>query len=93
MSNTISQLFRGQIEPIKFIGVGNCEMRTTENLIKNNLEKLKKQLNENETEILEKYSSLIDEYTFLISEQAFYDGFCLGMRISAEAVGGAERLL
>ena len=49
--------------------------------------RLKETLNENEMKILEKYSGLIDEYVFLMSEQAFCDGFCLGLRISAEATG------
>ena len=88
MNNTISQLYRGELEPKKYIGNGNIELREIENFIKNNFDKLKESLNENETEILEKYSDLIDEYVFLMLEQAFCDGFCLGMRISAEAIGG-----
>lgn len=87
MKNTISQLYRGELEPKNYIGNGNVELRRTEILIKNNFDKLKESLNGNEIEILEKYSELIDEYIFLISEQAFCDGFCLGMRISAEATG------
>ena len=90
MSNTISQLYRGELEPKNILGNGNIELRRMEILIENNFNRLKETLNENETEILEKYSSLIDEYIFLLSEQAFCDGFCLGMRISAEATGSTK---
>lgn len=88
MNNTISQLYRGELEPKNYIGNGNVELRRTEILIKNNFDRLKETLNESEIKILEKYSGLIEEYVFLMSEQAFCDGFCLGMRISAEATGG-----
>ena len=87
MSNTISQLYRGELEPKNHIGSGNVELRRAEILIKNNFEKLKDTLNEDEIKILENYSGLMDEYLFLLSEQAFCDGFCLGVRISAEAIG------
>lgn len=87
MNNIISQLYRGELEPKNILGNGNVELRRMEILIRNNLERLKENLNENEKEVLEKYSGLVDEYIFLMSEQAFCDGFCLGMRISAEATG------
>lgn len=93
MSNTIAQLYRGQLEPKNILGNGNVEMRRIEILIENNYKKLKENLNEETKVILEKYSQCIDEYIVLISEQAFCDGFCLGTRISAEAVGGAEKIL
>lgn len=93
MSNTIAQLYRGQLEPKSVLGNGNVEMRRAEILIENNLNRLKENLNEETKEILEKYNQCMDEYIVLISEQAFCDGFCLGTRISAEAIGGAERVL
>lgn len=93
MTNTIAQLYRGQLEPKSVLGNGNVEMRRTELLIENNYKRLKENLNEDEKEILEKYKYCIDEYIVLITEQAFCDGFCTGMRILSEAVGGAERIL
>ena len=90
MSSTISQLYHGKLEPKNILGNGNVELRRTEILIKNNFDRLKNTLNENETKLLEKYCGLIDEYIFLISEQAFCDGFCLGMRISAEATSSIK---
>lgn len=93
MPNTIAQLYRGQLEPKSVLGNGNVEMRRAEVLIKNNFERLKGNLNKDEKEVLEKYKCCIDEYIVLITEQAFSDGFCVGMRILSEAVGGAERIL
>ena len=93
MSNIIAQLFRGQLEPKNVLGNGNAEMRRTGLLIENNYNRLKGKLNEDEKEVFEKHNRLIDEYITLTTEQAFCDGFCLGVRISAEAVGGAERIL
>lgn len=93
MSNTIVRLYRGQLEPKSVLGNGNGEMRRTEILIERNFYKLQEKLDENTKEILEKYNECMREYIVLISEQAFCDGFCLGTRLSAEAVGGAEKIL
>lgn len=93
MSNTIAQLYRGQLDPKSVLGNGNIEMRRIEILIENNFNKLRENLNEETNIILDKYSQCIDEYIVLISEQSFCDGFCLGTRISSEAIGGAERVL
>ncbi|MBQ8767646.1 MAG: hypothetical protein IJZ16_12695 [Clostridia bacterium] len=93
MKNTIKQLYMGQLEPKNVLGNGNIEMRRIEILIENNYNRLKNNLDEETRVILEKYSQSIDEYIALISEQAFYDGFCLGMRILSEAIGGAEQVL
>lgn len=93
MSNIITQLYRGQLEPKSVLGNGNVEMRRTELLIENNYKRLKENLNDEAKVILEKYNQCLDEYIVLITEQAFNDGFCVGMRILSEAVGGAERIL
>ena len=93
MSNTISQLYRGQLEPESVLGNGNTELRKTEIMLENNFKKIKENLDEATTQLLDKYRECMNEYIILISEQAFCDGFCLGTRIVSEAVGGAERLI
>lgn len=93
MQNTIEQLYMGQIEPRNVLGNSNVELRRIEILRENNYNKLKDNLGEKTKIILEKYNECIDDYIFTISEQAFCDGFCLGMRILSEAIGGAERIL
>ena len=42
--------------------------------------------------ILDKLESCVNEYVDTLSEEAFYDGFCLGMRFAAEALIGAEQI-
>lgn len=93
MSQTIAQLYRGQLEPKSVLGNGNVELKRAEILIENNYKKLKENLNEETNVILEKYSDHIKEYVMLINEQAFCDGFCLGMKILSEAVGSADSVL
>ncbi len=93
MSNTISQLYRGQLEPESVLGNGNIELRKTEIMLENNFKKIKENLDEATIQLLDKYRECMNEYIILISEQAFCDGFCLGTRIVSEAVGGAERLI
>ncbi len=83
----------GQLEPKNVLGNGNIELRRVEILMERNYNKLKDNLDEETKIILEKYSQCMDEYIVLTSEQAFYDGFCLGMRILSEAIGGAEQVL
>lgn len=93
MSNIIAQLYRGEFHPESVLGIGNGEMRKSELLIVKNYNKLNEFLAEDEKDVLEKYKYCIDEYITLITEQAFCDGFCAGMRILSESVGGAERIL
>lgn len=93
MKNTIVQLYMGRLAPKNVLGNGNIEMRKIEILMERNYNSLKENLDDETRAILEKYNQCMDEYNVLISEQAFYDGFCLDMRILSEAIGGAEQAL
>lgn len=93
MSNIISQLYKGELDPESLLGNSNVELRKTEVLIEKNFNKIKENLDEDTVEILNKYRDCINEYIVLSNEQAFCDGFCLGTRMVSEAVGGAERIL
>ena len=57
------------------------------------MKKIKTKLNDETKENLEKYVDCVNDYVLLISEQSFCDGFCLGSKISAEALVGAEQFL
>ena len=93
MTKTISQLWSGNLDPITRLGMNNIEIDKMEKLMSDNYDKLKDKLNDETKEILEKYFDCINDYVLLISEQSFCDGFCLGTKISAEALVSAERLL
>ena len=43
--------------------------------------------------LLENYVSIVDKYQIMCEEQSFHDGFCLGMKIAAEAFMGSEEIL
>lgn len=93
MTKTISQLWSGNLDPITRLGMNNIEIEKMEKLMSDNYDKLKDKLNDETKEILEKYFDCVNDYVLLISEQSFCDGFCLGTKISAEALVSAEQLL
>lgn len=93
MTKTISQLWSGNLDPIMRLGKNNLEIAKMEKLMSDNCCNLKEKLNEDTKEILEKYIDCVNDYVLLISEQSFCDGFCLGTKISAEALTVAEQLL
>lgn len=93
MTKTISQLWSGNLDPITRLGMNNIEIDKMEKLMSDNYDKLKDKLSDETKEILEKYFDCVNDYVLLISEQSFCDGFCLGTKISAEALVSAEQLL
>lgn len=93
MTDTIRQLWNGNLDPIRYLGLNNKEIKQLETLMQRNEENLGKHLNEDEKEMLEKYHDCMSEYTALISEQAFCDGFCFGAKMVIEALGGVEQML
>lgn len=93
MTKTISRLWSGNLDPVIRLGMNNVEIAKMEKLMSDNYDKLKAKLNDESKEILEKYADCVNDYVLLISEQSFCDGFCLGTKISAEALVSAEQLL
>ncbi len=90
MTKTISQLWGGNVDPVRHLGENNLEIAKMEKLMLDNYKNLKSKLNNEQKEILEKYYDCVSDYGLLISEQSFCDGFCLGTKISAEALISAE---
>lgn len=93
MTKTISQLWGGNLDPVRHSGLNNTEISQMEKLMLDNYENLKSKLNDEQKQVLEKYAECVSDYGLLISEQSFCDGFCLGTKISAEALIAAEQLL
>ena len=93
MTKTISELWGGNLDPIRHFGESNMEIERMEKLMSDNYDKLKAKLNDETKEILEKYAECVSDYGLLISEQSFCDGFCLGTRISSEALIVSEQLV
>lgn len=61
-------------------------MKQLEYVVVRNSEKLEGILNEDEKQIFEKYNDSMHKYTDVSKEQSFCDGFCLGARITMEAI-------
>ena len=93
MTKTISQLWGGNLDPVMHLGANNIEIGKMEKLMSDNFSKLKTNINDEQKAILEKYLDCVNDYVFLISEQSFCDGFCLGTKISAEALIIGEQIV
>ena len=93
MTKTISQLWGGNLDPVMHLGANNIEIGKMEKLMSDNFSKLKTNINDEQKAILEKYLDCVNDYVLLISEQSFCDGFCLGTKISAEALIVGEQLM
>lgn len=91
MMKTIAKLWNGNIEPVRFSGINNSEMKKLRGLIQSNYEKLEESVADKS--ILEKYNDSTAEYVIMTAEQAFSDGFCLGTKITAEAMTKAEEII
>lgn len=93
MTKTIAELYNGNLVPIKNLGRFNNEIKQLETLMEKNLETLEKELSEEQKVYFSRYAGNINEYMLLSCEQAFCDGFCMGAKITAEALYGAEKII
>ncbi|MBQ6893544.1 MAG: hypothetical protein IJN48_04995 [Clostridia bacterium] len=90
MTETIAKLWNGNLEPVGNFGVNNDEMKDLEDIMGRCLEKIEKALNEEQKKIFQAYQDDVNEYILVATEQAFCDGYCLGTKITTEALMGAE---
>lgn len=91
MVQTLAALWNGNLSPVRHLGENNAELRHLEELIKRNTDLLEAQLNDMQKNRWESYFMCIEEYLSLMTEQAFCDGFCLGTKLTTEALGGAKK--
>lgn len=93
MTKTIAQLWNGELGPGRYFGVGDPQMKQQWHLVCGDLKKIELALGEDQGALLEKFSTTLDRYLLISSEQAFCDGFCVGTKLAAEALVGAEKIL
>ncbi len=86
MKKVITDLWNGNLCPVKDCGKNNPEIKTLIELIAKNRAKIEKTFNETQAQIFENYNCCVQEYLELILEQAFYQGFSLGSRFISEAL-------
>ena len=91
--NAIEQLWYGNLDPSQSFGRGNKEMRELEKLILLNQEKLGKDLNEKSRDLLDRLLACTNEYVCLNCQQAFYDGYCMGAKMTADTLYGADHVI
>ena len=90
MTNTITQIWNGDLSPITEFGQANREKKQLQGLMQRNLEKLAEALDDQQKELMGKYCDCVNEYIVVANEQAFCDGFCLATKIVAEAMHHAD---
>ena len=84
MTNIISELWYGNIDPSLHLGENNTELKRAEKIFYKNIEKIEN--TSNDKELIEKIYDSLYEYLSLMCEQAFHNGFCIGTKISAQAL-------
>ena len=82
----IRELWYGNICPLDNAGKKNDKMRNLERLMGRNLEKLEKNLDQQTKKQLSAHIDNADEYLLEYGEQGFYEGFCLGVSLVAQAM-------
>ena len=92
MSKTIIKLFNGELEPVAYIGKDNYEMKNLFHLIETTFEKLENSLEENNKNLFEEYHNYIQKYIILSGEESFSAGYCIGTKITAEALINSENI-
>ena len=92
MTNTIAQMWYGNIDPAQTFGMNDPEMRRLESLLSKNQDKLEQSIGEKDKELLEKYIDCVYEYVCTNCRQAFCSGYCMGAKLTAEALIGAEQI-
>ena len=76
MTQTIIDLWNGNIAPCEHCGAHDPVISNLLSLIERNREKLSKGLTETQMETFQKYMDCSDEYLLRMLELAFSDGFC-----------------
>lgn len=86
MTQTILDLWNGNVAPCEHCGRHDTEANQLIGLIERNREKLSEGLTEAQKEMFQKYIDCSEEYLLRMLALAFREGFCLGSRLSVEAL-------
>ena len=86
MSQTIVQLWYGNIGPGEHCGAHDTQAKKLICLMERNRDKLNGGLTEAQKELFQKYIDCADKYLVHMMELAFCEGFSLASRLTAEAL-------
>ncbi len=86
MVQTISDLWNGDLAPFDNCGVHDGPAKELGRLRERSREALERELTDSQKVFLQAYTDASENYLFRMMELAFGEGFCLGSRLSAEAL-------
>lgn len=86
MSQTISDLWNGNIAPAEHCGAHDPQVNRLVGLMERNREHLSEGLTAAQKETFQKYIDSSEEYLLRMLELAFCDGYCLGSRLVMESI-------
>ena len=86
MSQTISDLWYGNLAPCDSCGAHDPEAKHLIHLMNQNREKLSAEFTAGQKEVFQKYLDCSDEYLIRMMELAFCEGFCLASKLAAESI-------
>lgn len=85
MKSTISDLWNGNLAPIRTFREHAPELQALEQQAQHRLDALAEELPEPLQKSLESYNNSLTDYMVVLTERAFCDGFSLGLKLLSEA--------
>ncbi len=86
MSQTIKDLWNGNLAPCEYCGSHNPEVKNIVSLMERNREKLCAGPTEAQNKLFQRYIDCTEEYLLCMLELAFCDGFSIGSKLTTEAL-------
>jgi len=86
MSQTINELWYGNIAPFEHCGIHNTQIKELEILKNRNFDTLCQTIAPEQKEVLQKYADCRDEYQLHMMESAFCEGFSLAAKLLCESI-------
>lgn len=86
MTNTMIDLWNGNIAPWEHCGAHDSEANHLHGLMEHNRETLREGLTVAQADIFQKYVDYSEEYLLRMLELAFCEGFCAGGKLVMEIV-------
>ncbi len=91
MTSIIRELWYGNIDPIGDSGTDNKKMKRCAIAMESAEKAVSEALPSTSKPLFDAYEEAIEQYVLDSSEQAFFDGFCIGLRIAVEVYTEAAR--
>ena len=93
MKNLIEKIWLGDLDPFEHLGRNYPQIRKLESAMLDSSIQFRENLDKGSKKIFDEYNDLMNDYLFAMTKQSFYDGFCLGTKISSEAHIGVEKII